>query len=62
VVGVVAEDFALAGGGADLGFDAEQDRDVLIGMEAVGDEKGDHDDVGGGGDLSHSAMNGCSSM
>ena len=28
---------------------AEQDRNVLEGMEAVGDEKRDHDDIGAGG-------------
>ena len=39
VVGVVAEDVALAGGGADFVFDAEQHRNILIGMQSVGDER-----------------------
>ena len=46
VVRVVAEDIALAGGGSGMKINAEEDRDILKGMEAVGDEKRDHDDIG----------------
>ncbi len=46
MVGVVSKDVALAGGGAGLGLDTEQDGDVLVGVEAVRDEEGNDDDVG----------------
>ncbi len=45
VVGVIPEDIALTCCGAGLGFDTEEDGDVLVGVEAVSDEKGDHDNV-----------------
>ncbi len=45
VVGVVPEHLALAGGSSGFGFDAEKDGDVLVGVEAIGDEEGDDDDV-----------------
>ena len=47
IVRVLAEDLTLAGGGADFGFDTEHHRDVLVGMEAVRDEKrNDHNVLG----------------
>ncbi len=45
LVGVVPEHFALARGGAGFGFDTEKDGDVLVGVQSVGDEEGDDDDV-----------------
>ena len=45
VVRVLAENFALAGCRANFVFDAEQNRDILEGMQAVRDEKWDDDDV-----------------
>ena len=48
-VGVAAEDLRAAGGGAELLLDAEEDGDVLVGVEAIGDEEGDDDDIGGPG-------------
>ena len=45
LVRVVAEDFALAGGGSNLGFNAKQHWNVLVGMKTVGDEKGDDDHI-----------------
>ena len=53
VAGVLHEDLAVAqafaGGGGGLGFDAQEDGDVLVAVEAVGDEEGHDDDVGRGG-------------
>lgn len=43
VMRVVAENFALACGGADLVFDAEQDRDVLVRVKTIGNEKWHND-------------------
>lgn len=43
VMGILAENFALACGGADLTFDAKQDGDVLVRVKSVGNEKW-HDD------------------
>ena len=45
VVGVVSKDVPLTGGCAGFGFDAQEDWDVLVGMEAVCDKKGHDDDV-----------------
>lgn len=51
-IGVAAEDLGVARTagpaqcGAGLGVDAEEDGDVLVGVEAIGDEEGDDDDVG----------------
>ena len=50
VVGVVAEDIAMAGGTAGILFDAQKDGNILIGMQAIGDEKRDDDDLWGWGD------------
>ena len=44
VVGIAAEDLRVAGGDAGPGLDAEEDRDVLVRVEAVGDEEWDDDD------------------
>lgn len=49
-VRVASEDRALAGGGADFIFDAEEHGDVLIGMETVGDEERNDDDIWRGGE------------
>lgn len=45
VIWVVAEDVALAGCGSGLGFDAEEDGDVLVGVQTVCDEEGNDHDV-----------------
>lgn len=47
----VADGVGVAEGvGADVVGHAEEDGDVFVGVEAVGDEEGDDDDVGLGGD------------
>ena len=45
VIRVVAEDFLLAGGEAFFFFKAEHHGDVLVAVEAIGDEEGDDDGV-----------------
>ena len=45
VVGIVAEDFFLARGEALFFFKAQHHRDVLVAVEAISDEEGDHDGI-----------------
>ena len=46
MVGVAAEDVFLTGGESFVFFETEHDGDVLVAVEAVGDEEGDDDDIG----------------
>lgn len=51
LVGITAEDLLLASGKAFRFFKAEHHGDVLIAVEAIGDEEGDDDGIGSVGHL-----------
>src|SRR5580693_7210225 len=45
-VWISPENFLLTGSEGRCGLNAEQNRDILVAMQAVGDEKGHDDDIG----------------